>query len=155
VGGHAAVAECCVIAVDDALKGEVPIALVVLRNDVKAPKEQVEKEIVHLIRRKIGPVASLHTVIVLPRLPKTRSGKIMRATIKKLTAVPLAKQGQETTSSSQGQETVPIPAVIDDPASLVEVEQALEAYGVGRFAKNGNGKWQVAANVKGQSSSDH
>jgi propionyl-CoA synthetase len=78
VASHDSVAECCVVGVEDALRGEVPVAFVLLKDDNKKTTEQVQKEIVHLIRKNIGPLASLKSVCVCKRLPKTRSGKILR-----------------------------------------------------------------------------
>ena len=84
LAAHADVAECAVIGVADELKGEVPLGLVVLKRGVERPDEQIVAELVHLVREKIGPVASFKVATVVNGLPKTRSGKIVRGTIKKI-----------------------------------------------------------------------
>lgn len=84
LAAHADVAECAVIGVTDELKGEVPLGLVVLKLGVERSQEEVVAELVQLVREKIGPVASFKTATIVNRLPKTRSGKIVRGTIKKM-----------------------------------------------------------------------
>jgi propionyl-CoA synthetase len=84
LAAHADVAECAVIGVCDELKGEVPLGLVVLKRGVERPDEEIVAELVQLVREKIGPVASFKVATVVQRLPKTRSGKIVRGTIKKI-----------------------------------------------------------------------
>jgi len=84
LAAHVDVAECAVIGVADELKGEVPLGLVVLKRGVERPDEQIVAEVVQLVREKIGPVASFKVATVVNRLPKTRSGKIVRGTIKKI-----------------------------------------------------------------------
>ena len=81
---HADVAECAVIGVADELKGEVPLALVVLKLGVERSQEEIVAELIQLVREKIGPVASFKVATIVNRLPKTRSGKIVRGTIKKI-----------------------------------------------------------------------
>ena len=81
---HADVAECAVIGVADELKGEVPLGLVVLKLGVERSHEEIVAELIQLVREKIGPVASFKTATIVNRLPKTRSGKIVRGTIKKI-----------------------------------------------------------------------
>jgi propionyl-CoA synthetase len=78
------VAECAVIGVADALKGEVPLGLVVLKLGVARSAEEIIAELIRLVRERIGPVASFKVATVVNRLPKTRSGKIVRGTIKKI-----------------------------------------------------------------------
>ncbi|HEV2376385.1 MAG TPA: propionyl-CoA synthetase [Streptosporangiaceae bacterium] len=102
LAGHPAVAECAVIGVDDELKGQVPRGLVVLKAGVTADPRTVSAELVQLVRDEIGPVASLRRVDVVPALPKTRSGKILRKTMRGI-----ANGADE-----------PIPATIDDAAVL-------------------------------------
>ena len=114
LAGHPAVAECAVIGAKDALKGEQPCGFVVLKAGVTTPPEQIEKELVALVREKIGPVAAFKIAIVIKRLPKTRSGKILRGTMKKI-----ADSDPWTT-----------PATIDDPAILDEIKLALQAKGL-------------------------
>ena len=115
LAAHPAVAECAVIGVVDPLKGEVPCGFIVLKAGVNMPPSQVEQEIVALVREKIGPVASFKLALTVARLPKTRSGKILRGTMKKI---------------ADG-ETWQMPATIDDPAILDEIGTALKGRGVG------------------------
>ena len=82
VATHPAVAECAVIGVADPLKGQVPRAFVVLKSGADIDPGQLEKEVVAAIRDEIGPVAALRSVVVVPALPKTRSGKILRRTMR-------------------------------------------------------------------------
>jgi propionyl-CoA synthetase len=110
VAGHPDVAECAVIAAPDSLKGEVPIGLVVLKAGVTRATDVVSNEIVQRVREVIGPVACFRQVAVIARLPKTRSGKILRGTMKKIAA-----EGAVTS----------VPATIDDPAILDEITAAL------------------------------
>jgi len=84
LAGHADVAECAVIGVADQLKGEVPLGLVVLKKGVTTPPEEIVNELVQLVREKIGPIACFKIATIVDRLPKTRSGKIVRGTIKKI-----------------------------------------------------------------------
>ena len=84
LAAHADVAECAVIGVCDELKGEVPLGLVVLKKGVERSDEEIVTGLIHLVREKIGPVASFKIATVVQRLPKTRSGKIVRGTIKKI-----------------------------------------------------------------------
>jgi propionyl-CoA synthetase len=110
LAGHPAVAECAVIGVDDELKGQVPRGLVVLKAGVTAPAETVEAELVQLVRDRIGAVASLRRVQVVAALPKTRSGKILRRTMRDL---------------ANGRETQ-VPSTIEDPAVLEAIQKDLE-----------------------------
>ena len=84
LAAHPDVAECAVLGIADQLKGEVPCGFIVLKSGVNRPPTEIEKECVALIREKIGPVASFRLAITVARLPKTRSGKILRGTIKKI-----------------------------------------------------------------------
>ena len=115
LSGHPDVAECAVIGIADNLKGEVPCGFVVLKAGVKRAPAEIEKEIVALVREKIGPVAAFKLAITVPRLPKTRSGKILRGTMKKIA------DGESWT----------MPATIDDPVILEEIGTALKGKGVG------------------------
>jgi propionyl-CoA synthetase len=110
VGAHPDVAECAVIGVADALKGEVPCGFVVLKAGVTRDHAQIEKEIVALVRERIGPVAAFKVAITVPRLPKTRSGKILRGTMKKI---------------ADG-ESWAMPATIEDPKALDEIGDAVK-----------------------------
>jgi propionyl-CoA synthetase len=116
LAGHADVAECAVIGIKDELKGEVPCGFIVLKAGVNRPPNEIEKEIVGLVRDKIGPVASFKLAITVARLPKTRSGKILRGTMKKIADA----------------ESWSMPATIDDPAILDEIGEALKGHGIGR-----------------------
>ena len=113
VASHPDVAECAVLGVKDEIKGESPCGFLVLKAGVNRPPQEIEAEVVKLVRDRIGPVAAFKTAIVVPRLPKTRSGKILRGTIKKI-----ADQDPWST-----------PATIEDPKALDEIKQALEARG--------------------------
>jgi propionyl-CoA synthetase len=110
LASHPDVAECAVIGVKDELKGEVPCGFIVLKAGVNRPPTEIETEVVSLVREKIGPVAAFKRAIAIERLPKTRSGKILRATMKKI-----ADQDQWS-----------MPATIDDPAVLDEIADALK-----------------------------
>ena len=113
LAAHPDVAECAVLGVKDQLKGEVPCGFIVLKSGVRRPPAEIEKECVALIRDKIGPVAAFKIAITVARLPKTRSGKILRGTIKKI---------------ADG-EAWQMPATIDDPAILDEIGSALKRKG--------------------------
>ena len=109
LASHPDVAECAVIGVADQLKGELPVGLVVLKSGADRDQEELVGELVALVRQKIGPVAAFKKVTVVERLPKTRSGKILRGTMKKI-------------ADSQEYK---MPATIDDPAILDEITEAL------------------------------
>jgi propionyl-CoA synthetase len=113
LAGHPDVAECAVIGVADALKGQVPLGLLVLKAGVERPAEVVEGEAIRLVRDRIGPVASFRTALVVAGLPKTRSGKILRGTMRKI---------------ADGEDYL-LPATIDDPAVLGEIDAALARAG--------------------------
>jgi propionyl-CoA synthetase len=115
LAAHKDVAECAVIGIADALKGEVPCGFIVLKAGVNRPPTEIEKECVALVRDKIGPVAAFKLAITVGRLPKTRSGKILRGTMKKI---------------ADG-ESWNMPATIDDPVILDEIGGALKDKGVG------------------------
>ncbi|MGP1832870.1 propionyl-CoA synthetase [Shewanella frigidimarina] len=110
---HEAVAEAAVIGVQDKLKGQVPLGLVVLKNGVTLSDEALYKELLALVRHEIGPVASFRLVSAVQKLPKTRSGKILRATMRKIA------DNQEYT----------MPATIEDPQTLDIVRNALTRMG--------------------------
>ncbi|MBN9083828.1 MAG: propionyl-CoA synthetase [Rhizobiales bacterium 62-17] len=109
VASHPDVAECAVIGAKDDLKGETPLGFIVLKAGVARDKAEIEKEVVNLVREKIGPVAAFRTALAVDRLPKTRSGKILRGTMKKIA------DGDPWS----------MPATIDDPAIFTEIEGAL------------------------------
>jgi propionyl-CoA synthetase len=98
-----------VVGAKDELKGQTPIGLVVLKAGVDRPEAEIAAELVALVRDRIGPVAAFKDARIVPRLPKTRSGKILRASIRRI---------------ADG-EQVPIPPTIEDPAALDEVREAL------------------------------
>jgi len=112
---HPDVAECAVIGVADDLKGQVPVGFVVLQAGVDRDSAEVESELIAMVRDRIGPVASFKQALVVPRLPKTRSGKILRGTMRKMA------DGVEWS----------MPATIDDPAILEEIGAALSKIGYG------------------------
>ena len=114
LASHQDVAECAVLGIADELKGEVPAGFIVLKAGVTKPSDQIEKEIVALVREKIGPVAAFKLVFTVPRLPKTRSGKILRGTIKKMA----------------DKEPWTMPATIEDPKVLDEIKDAMTAKGL-------------------------
>ncbi|MFZ8869436.1 MAG: propionyl-CoA synthetase [Paracoccaceae bacterium] len=113
LANHPDVAECAVIGASDALKGQLPIGFVCLTKGVNRPHSEITRECVQMIRDKIGPVAAFKTAAVVDRLPKTRSGKILRATMVKIA----------------DNEAFKLPATIDDPVILDEIKAALQALG--------------------------
>lgn len=114
VATHSAVAECAVIGVNDDLKGQVPVGLVLLKAGVQCEHDAVEAELIALVREKIGPVACFQRAIVVERLPKTRSGKILRAVLRKV---------------ANG-ETYTVPSTIDDESILPEIEENMRREGL-------------------------
>jgi propionyl-CoA synthetase len=113
---HKDVAECAVVGVADALKGEIPLGLVMLKANVARPHEEIVTELVRMVRDRIGPVASFKVVGVVQRLPKTRSGKIVRSAIKKI---------------ADGN-NYRIPPTIEDPTVFSEIAADLAALGYPR-----------------------
>jgi len=113
VSTHKDVAECAVIGVHDNLKGQLPLGLVVLKSGVDREAEDVKKELFLMVRNTIGPIANYKETCVVKRLPKTRSGKILRGTMRKIA------DGEQYT----------VPSTIDDPATLGEIEAALKVVG--------------------------
>jgi propionyl-CoA synthetase len=120
LSGHRDVAECAVIGIKDELKGEVPCGFLVLKSGVNRPPSEIESEIVALVREKIGPVAAFKIAITVPRLPKTRSGKILRGTMKKIA------DGERWS----------MPATIDDPSILDEIGDALKSHNLAQPANS-------------------
>jgi propionyl-CoA synthetase len=116
---HPQVAECAVLGVEDALKGQVPVGFIVLKAGVTRPNADIIKEVVQMVRDRIGPVASFKTATVVKRLPKTRSGKILRGTIQKIA----------------DNKEFKMPATIDDPLTLTEMEEALVSIGYAKARK--------------------
>jgi len=103
------VAECAVIGVEDRLKGEMPLGFVVLNAGAQVDEEELKSELVQIVRSQVGPIATPRDILVVARLPKTRSGKILRGTMRKI-----AEKQDYTT-----------PATIEDPAVLQEIEESL------------------------------
>ncbi|MBI1383549.1 MAG: AMP-binding protein [Rhizobiales bacterium] len=114
IAQHPDVAECAVIGVADAMKGQIPAGFLVLNAGVKRDPAQIENEVVQLVRDRIGPVAAFKTALIVKRLPKTRSGKILRGTMR---------------SIADG-EAYKMPATIDDPVILDEIREALSVRGL-------------------------
>jgi propionyl-CoA synthetase len=106
---HDAVAECAVIGVEDALKGEMPLGFVVLNTRAQIDHAQLKKELIQTVRSMVGPIASPRDIVVVTRLPKTRSGKILRGTMRKIA----------------DQKEYKVPATIEDPVVLEEISDAL------------------------------
>lgn len=111
IANHPDVAECAVVGVNDAVKGQLPMGFLILNSGVDRANATIEMEVIKLVRETIGPVAAFKSVATVSRLPKTRSGKILRATMQKIA----------------NKETFPVPATIDDPAILDEIAAVLEA----------------------------
>ncbi len=113
VAKHPAVAECAVVGVSDSLKGQLPLGFVVLKAGVNDDHEKIKEDLIQMVRNQIGPIACFKQVLIVKRLPKTRSGKILRGTMRKIA------DGQEYR----------MPSTIDDPAILGEIEEALKSIG--------------------------
>ena len=117
VASHHSVAECAVIGINDALKGQTPLALVVTKLDAEIEHFQLEQEIIKLVRQQIGAVASLRNVVIVERLPKTRSGKTLRKLMR---------------SIADG-ENYQIPSTIDDESIVEEINAVLKKYEIGVY----------------------
>lgn len=115
VGAHPAVAECAVIGIHDALKGQLPVGLVIPKDGFDGDEVALEEALIALVRDKIGPIACFKQVLVVNRLPKTRSGKILRKLLRTI---------------ADGKE-YGVPSTIDDPASLQDVHDAMKERSVG------------------------
>ena len=118
IAGHPAVAECAVTGIDDELRGQVPVGFVVLKDGIEISQDQMQEELIAIIRREIGAVAYFRQSGIVKRLPKTRSGKILRKTIRQLAI--------ET--------EVLVPPTIDDPKILDEIREVMQERGIGRYA---------------------
>ncbi len=114
VAGHPAVAECAVIGINDSLKGQQPIGLVLLKNGVEVDEAELEAELIAMVRKQIGAVACFKKAVVVQRLPKTRSGKILRKLLRQIA----------------DKQDYSIPSTIDDPASLPEIETIMARRGL-------------------------
>jgi propionyl-CoA synthetase len=108
VAEHKDIAECAVLGIADEMKGQIPAGFIVLSHGTNRDIDEIQGELVKMVRERIGPVAAFKTVVQVKRLPKTRSGKILRATVQKL---------------ADGQE-FKVPAILD------ELREALEARGI-------------------------
>ena len=117
VASHHSVAECAVIGIHDDLKGQSPLALVVIKLGDEIEHFQIEQEVVKLVRQQIGAVASLRNVVIVERLPKTRSGKILRKLMR---------------SIADGAD-FQIPSTIDDEAIVGEIAEVLKKYEIGVY----------------------
>ena len=111
---HKDVAECAVIGIADKLKGQIPMGLVALKAGVTKEKKDIVSECISMVRNKVGPVAAFKIAIVVKRLPKTRSGKVLRGTVRKIA----------------DNETYKMPATIDDPTILDEIKKDLIDNGI-------------------------
>lgn len=120
ISTHPDVAECAVIGAGDSLKGQLPVGFAVLKAGVKKSPEEISSELSKLIRSEIGPIACYKATAVVARLPKTRSGKILRATMRKI---------------ADGQD-YKVPSTIDDTAILGEIEEALKGIGYAKKYKD-------------------
>ncbi|MGH6815011.1 MAG: AMP-binding enzyme, partial [Hyphomicrobiaceae bacterium] len=114
VAKHKDVAECAVVGVADRMKGQLPVGFIVLNAGVNRASTDIETEVVNLVRDQIGPVAAFKNAMVVKRLPKTRSGKILRGTMRQI---------------ADG-EDYKVPATIDDPVILNEITEVLETRGM-------------------------
>ena len=114
VSAHAAVAECAVIGVNDQLKGQLPVGLIVLKAGAEIDEQQLEKELVAMVREQVGALACFRRAIVVERLPKTRSGKILRAILRKIAAA----------------EEYKMPSTIDDESILPEITDLMKQSGL-------------------------
>ena len=110
---HQDVAECAVLGVSDQLKGQVPLGLLVLKDGVNTEHKQIIEDVIRMVRAEIGPVAAFKVAVIVKRLPKTRSGKILRGIIQKI-------------ADSADYD---IPATIDDPIILMEIKESLQKIG--------------------------
>jgi propionyl-CoA synthetase len=116
LAGHQDVAECAVVGVFDALKGQIPLGLLVLKRGATRPHNDIVNELIQMVREKIGPIASFKVAIIVNQLPKTRSGKIVRGAIKRI-----ADGTPDKVLSN-----------LDDPSILCEIRANLAAIGYPR-----------------------
>ena len=124
VASHAAVAECAVIGISDADKGQIPVGLMLIKDGVNIPEEQLQSEVVSLVRKEIGAFANFRKTVIVPRLPKTRSGKILRQVMRKIA----------------DNEPYDLPATIDDPEILTEIRDGLINQGIGIVSQGSTGR---------------
>ena len=119
VAAHPAVAECAVVGIEDKDKGQVPVGMVVIKDGVNIELATLEDELVAMVRKDVGAFANFKRIVRVLRLPKTRSGKILRQVIRKIV-------------DTKPYET---PATIDDPAILEEIANAFKQNGIGYIAE--------------------
>jgi propionyl-CoA synthetase len=125
LASHPDVAECAVLGVADELKGQVPLGLLVLKAGVDAGRHaEIVRDVIQMVRDRIGPVAAFKTATVVGRLPKTRSGKILRGIIQKIA----------------DSEEYKIPATIDDSSILPEIEETLKKLGYAKGPPSTRGR---------------
>ena len=118
IAGHPDIAECAVTGIDDELRGQVPVGFVVLKDGTQISQDKMQEELIAIIRKNIGAVACFKQAGIVKRLPKTRSGKILRKTIRELAS--------ET--------EVAVPPTIDDPLILEEIREIMQERGIGQYA---------------------
>ena len=118
IAGHPDIAECAVTGIDDELRGQVPVGFVVLKDGAQISQDKMQEELIAIIRKNIGAVACFKQAGIVKRLPKTRSGKILRKTIRKLAS--------ET--------EVAVPPTIDDPLILEEIREIMQQRRIGQYA---------------------
>ena len=118
IAGHPDIAECAVTGIDDELRGQVPVGFVVLKDGAQISQDKIQEELIAIIRKNIGAVACFKQAGIVKRLPKTRSGKILRKTIRKLAS--------ET--------EVAVPPTIDDPLILEEIREIMQQRRIGQYA---------------------
>jgi len=118
IAGHPDIAECAVTGIDDELRGQVPVGFVVLKNGAQISQDKMQEELIAIIRKNIGAVACFKQAGIVKRLPKTRSGKILRKTIRKLAS----------------EAEVEVPPTIDDPLILEEIRKVMQERGIGQYA---------------------
>lgn len=116
---HPAISECCVVPLSDKLKGQIPMGLVVLKSGVTQKEEDIVKETVHMVRQNLGAIANYNQTHIIRRLPKTRSGKILRRTIRDIIA------GKSLENSK-----LVVPATIEDATVLNELEDVMNRLGL-------------------------
>ena len=118
IAGHPDIAECAVTGIDDELRGQVPVGFVVLKDGAQISQDKMQEELISIIRKNIGAVACFKQAGIVKRLPKTRSGKILRKTIRKLAS----------------EAEVAVPPTIDDPLILEEIRKVMQERGIGQYA---------------------
>ena len=118
IAGHPDIAECAVTGIDDELRGQVPVGFVVLKDGAQISQDKMQEELISIIRKNIGAVAYFKQAGIVKRLPKTRSGKILRKTIRKLAS----------------EAEVEVPPTIDDPLILEEIRKVMQERGIGQYA---------------------